>query len=89
MPRRPARAVAALLGEVTDGEHPQPALLGRRHGLGRQTEPVGRAGLDLTEHQVALSLEHQVDLALAAAPVARDHPVAPGEVPVGGELLAP
>ena len=59
------------------------APLPRRDGSGVETPP----GLDLDEHDLARELDHEVELALRAAPARRQHPAAGGGVAASGGVF--
>ena len=70
-----------MLVEVSHREDTDPSLLERGDRLGGRPEPVGATCLDLDEDDDVPTHHHQVELALAATPVAGDDPVAPAAVP--------
>src|SRR5688572_17492882 len=78
----------AGLGAEALGEPPDATLLRPGDRLGGMAESVGRAGLDLREHQRVAPAQDQVELAVAAAPVAGYDLVAGGLVPAGRDPLA-
>ena len=79
-PRRSGARVGANGGSPSASHRAarprMPPLLGRRDGLGRVAEGQRRAGLDLADHDVAAPGADEVELALPAAPVARQDVVA-------------
>ena len=87
--KRTPTGADVVLVEPAHAEAAQPQLLGAGDGLGRGAVGVRAAGLDLAEHQRAPVGQHEVDLAVAAAPVAADHGVAPRLVPARRQRLAP
>lgn len=76
------------LGQPARRQPTNSGPLGGGDGLGRRTEGEGAAGLDFAEHKGAGLADHQVQLALAAAPVPLDHLVTVVAIPGRGLLLA-
>ena len=64
------RGVLVVRGQPALGQHAQPALLGRGHRLDRMAVADPAAGLDLAEDERVAVAGDDVELALAAAPVA-------------------
>src|SRR6266540_481354 len=85
----PQRGTArVVLGEPAGGEHPQTALLRCRHRFDRRAEAGAAARLDLAEHERRVAADHEVELAVATAPVSIEHAVAGRFVPGGDSILA-
>src|SRR5258708_8970453 len=59
-----------MFGEPACCEHAQPTLLRRGHRFCGDSEAIAAARLDLAEHDRAAAAQHEIDLALAHAPVA-------------------
>jgi hypothetical protein len=74
--------------QVAEGEAAEAQLLRAGDRLERAAEPVGAARLHLHEHEQAAAGDHEVELAVAATPVAVDDAVAAGPVPGRRPLLS-
>ena len=75
-------------GQPALGEGAQPALLDRGHRLDGMAEADAAAGLDLAKHERVALAGHDIELALAAAPVAvEDAQARVGQIG-GGDALA-
>jgi len=78
----------SALTEPAGGQAPNARLLSQRHRLEGLTKSPPATGLDLAENERRSPAEDEVQLALAAAPVALDHLVAAGLVPRRRSLLS-
>lgn len=73
--------------EPAQGRGPKTALLAMVDRSDAPTEAIASPGLDLDEGHVAAPGDDEIELTLAAAPVASQHPVAGPAVPTGGPGL--
>ena len=74
--------------EPASRQQPEPLTLAGRHRFGRRAERVTAAGLHLAERDRVGVSDDEIELALSNPPIAVEHRVTGGRVPLGNRVFA-